>query len=94
MDESRTDTAELTWIEGTFSGKPRPEWDWRNDLSLPTHIHLEPSFKTELGRVFLQLSQDDRQLGIWLDRARVDSLRSALDVIATHSEQDNPDDDE
>jgi hypothetical protein len=77
---------ELKTVPGFVTGTPRPEWDYTNDLKVPTSLHLEPSFKEELGLVFLRLKRGDAELGIWLDGPRVDSLRAGLEQIATYAE--------
>jgi|1185.fasta_scaffold113815_2 hypothetical protein len=77
--------SELTMEPGFVTGEPRPEWNWTNDLALPTTMHLEPSFKEELGLVFLKLSRGTDELGIWLPHEQVESLRKALTVIADHA---------
>jgi hypothetical protein len=77
---------ELKMVDGWVTGTTRPEWDWTNDLKVKTTLHLEPAFKEELGVVFLQLKRDGKDMGIWLDRERVDSLRAGLDAVAEHAE--------
>lgn len=86
-------SAELAVTTGFVSGTERPEWNWTNDLKQPTTLHLEPSFKSELGLVFLQLKRGDDELGIWLDAQRVDSLRTGLDTIADFAQDDSGDED-
>lgn len=86
--------AELKNEAGFVTGDPRPVWDWTNGLSQPTALHLEPSFKEELGSVFLQLKRGDEQLGIWLPENIVDSLRLGLKAIADYAADDSWDTDD
>lgn len=76
---------ELTMVPGEVSGEPRPVWEWTNELRNPTTLHLEPSFKPELGLAYLQLGRGDNALGIWLPDDVIESLRAGLDAIAEHS---------
>jgi hypothetical protein len=85
---------ELRTEAGAVTGDPRPVWDWTNDLKNPTTLHLEPSFKEELGSVFLQLKQGDREQGIWIPAHIVDSLRFGLKAIADYAEDDSWDTDD
>lgn len=75
---------ELRTVPGDVSGEERPVWDYTNDLTVPTTLHMEPSFKEELGLVYLELENRDNKLGIWLDEERIESLKKGLDAIADH----------
>lgn len=76
---------ELTMEAGWVSDTERPVWDYTNDLKRRTTLHLEPSFKDELGLVFLQLKRGEEEMGIWLDAERVASLREGLSKIAEYA---------
>jgi hypothetical protein len=80
---------ELKMEKGFVTGTERPVWDWTGDLHLadPTAVHMEPSFKEELGLVFLCLKRGGEELGVWLPREIVDSLRAGLAQIAAYSEE-------
>lgn len=71
-----------------------PTWTYTHPtLRKPPTIHVGPSFKDELGRVFIGVGDWDPNLGtwasakdggvyraIWLDKDSLDALRRALDA--------------
>lgn len=84
----------------------RPTWTWTNDLRKPRTIHVAPSFKSELGVVFIGIGEASPDIagsgwagehhGIWLTRDLADRLVQAVQENAswaeTHDEDDDPDD--
>lgn len=83
---------ELKMVPGDVSGEPRPIWEHTNGLRLPTTLHMEPSFKPELGLVYVQLSNEKiGTVGTWLDQDTIDSLKAGLDAIAEHSRRADAD---
>ncbi len=65
-------------------------WTWRNDMPVPSQIHVEPAFLERLGQVFVRIDQDGHHLGIWLTRDVMErfitAMRSAADVERSHDD--------
>lgn len=54
-------------------------WTWRNNMRCPSSIHVEPSFKPELGKVFVRIDMEGYgPRGIWLTREVMDDFITAL----------------
>jgi hypothetical protein len=86
-----------------MSTTTRPVWTYTNDdLAVPNMIHVAPSFKPELGLVFVGIGEGAAMSdtgcwpgahhGIWLRREQVDGLRAALAAVADYSEAYDEDD--
>lgn len=72
----------------------RPVWTHTHStLTKPTTIRVEPSFKDELGRVFIGIGDWDTTAGtwkgshrgIWLNESALAELRQALDATEAWS---------
>lgn len=79
----------------------RPTWTWTNNLRNPQSIHVEPSFKTDLGCVFIGIGERDEDgtwksadshRGIWLDLEQLAYFTRALRKAAIWSELHDEDD--
>lgn len=73
----------------------RPTWDWTNNLTRPSTIRVEPSFRPELGAVFVGIGEwsgsdhagwSGPHHGIWLDREQAARLVRAVQDSAAWSE--------
>ncbi len=66
-------------------------WTWRNDMRVPSSIHVEPAFKEELGDVFIRVDQAGSHRGIWLTREVMEefitAMRAAADASPEEEEQ-------
>lgn len=51
----------------------------------PTTICVEPSFRDDLGVVFLHIQEGDKRAGMWLGPDRLAELRAALDAAEAHN---------
>ncbi len=64
-------------------------WTWRNDLEVPSQLHVEPAFLDHLGAVFVRIDQAGQHLGIWLDRDVMEQFIAAMRVAADAPEHDD-----
>jgi hypothetical protein len=64
-------------------------WTWRNDMRVPSSIHVEPAFKRELGDVFIRIDDTDGEhKGIWLPRDVMEEFIAAMRKAADGPEFD------
>ncbi len=63
-------------------------WTWRNDMRVPSSLHVEPAFKPELGDVFIRIDQDGKHEGIWLPRDVMEEFITAMRAAADAPEFD------
>ena len=57
-------------------------WTWRNDLDVPSQLHVEPAFLDHLGAVFVRIDQQGRHLGIWLTEDVMGQFIAAMRAAA------------
>lgn len=66
-------------------------WTWRDGMSEPGSIHVEPAFLDHLGAVFIRIDRGDRHRGIWLSREVMEEFITALRAAADAPEYDGED---